>query len=594
VGRRARLDALLFAQRRFAAEFATGAHGVGDETRWLEPAADFGTVPTLLLTLEQVGFVEPVDYRSAARAAVALAQGIDASTTSRRLALFQAAVALVARCERVGSIDGAAARAMISDLFRAASMPAEDYATAILQRVRQLLERLPGSAAGGSAEDRLLDGLAGVGVAGAKPVIEWEGRRYEVDAARAERKRLGAICEMQGGRTLDTVIALGTSVGELLDPGSSPERVGAAAAAAATAAGGGEPGEEWLFGFRLDGVRNGLVEAAQDAGRKPGQPRSDGIRRRLAAGLEADLAAVLVSHVYALWLDPESPLVAGDSPGRRHDFGLGGPGNGPWAFARQADLGSTRGVRGSLLGLDRCLAREVLRPTRLGLPERAPTLRPEDARGLAESIVALNPFRLTAGAGLVAGAVKRGRARVTAAARDVAALDTLLASAGVDGIRRRLARVAAADGPEAVLDQLSLAELLALGEDFRAPVPGAVLAHWGTAARLVDGSLGQRMPRRLAWLERAWRPGAGLLPTQVADLQIRTAEWLADRRLPSALAHGILSLAAWDLALTVQVSSPDDWLPVVRAAQAVPPERFEDYVSALAATGVLVPLPPGK
>jgi len=76
----------------------------------------------------------------------------------------------------------------------------------------------------------------------------------------------------------------------------------------------------------------------------------------------------------------------------------------------------------------------------------------------------------------------------------------------------------------------------------------------------------------------------------MADLQVRVAEWLSDRRLPALLARGVLAMATWDLAMHAQVANPDDWLSVVRAAQSVTDQQFEDYVWALAAGGALVPV----
>ena len=172
-----------------------------------------------------------------------------------------------------------------------------------------------------------------------------------------------------------------------------------------------------------------------------------------------------------------------------------------------------------------------------------------------------------------------------AAAGTPAALDALLALAGVDGTRRRLARMAAAGRPDGLFQDVSLAEVLAVGQQDGPAVPRAVLDAWGVASRFVDGSLGLRMPRRLGWLDCGGHPGAALIAAQVADLQVRVAECLAELRLPAALARGVLSQAVWDLTMTVQVAGWDDWLPVIRAGQALSVERFGDFISALAAAG---------
>jgi len=591
--RRLRFDMLLFAQRRFADHWATGGRGA-DEEIWLEPVARFPAQQTLLLTLEQMRFVLPEDYRRATAAAGALETGFDPSRASRRVAVFQAMVSLIAQCQRAGSLAGSVAHGLVSDVFRMAAAGADDYGAAALDCLRVFVARLSASPSAGTAEARLLDGLAGTAVERPRPVVEWEGRQYTVDLARAERRRLEEVRARQGGRSVDDILELGRAVSDLLEGSTAPDRTRQAATGVLLAMGGdgSQGGGERLLGFRVDGALEDMRDAARAAG-GPKWQRSESARKRLAAGLEVMLAEVLLAHAYALWLDPETPLIPGDGPDRRHDLGLRVAGDwGPWLIPRT--VGDAAAVRGSLLGLDRCLAREALRSTMVGLPGRPPTLPSEDARGLAESVVALDPLTLTdEGARLIAGAVKRGRARLAASAGDRAALEDVLAAAGVDGARRRLARLEAPRGAPGILAQVSLSEVLAIGQD-GAPIPEPVLSRWGVAARLVDGSLGQRMPGRLSCLERAGRPGGGLLAAHMADPQIRVAEWLSERRLPALLARGVLAMATWDLAMHAQVANHDDWLSVVRAAQSVTDQQFEDYVWAMAAGGALVPAGPSR
>ena len=75
----------------------------------------------------------------------------------------------------------------------------------------------------------------------------------------------------------------------------------------------------------------------------------------------------------------------------------------------------------------------------------------------------------------------------------------------------------------------------------------------------------------------------------MADLQLRVAEWLAERNLPAALTPGVMAFAMWDLVMNTQMADGDDWIPVFRAAQGVSSDRIADYVAALAADGPLVP-----
>ncbi len=516
--RRARLDGLLFTQRLAA------RGGPDAAAEWLETAASFPDCPLLFLTLEQLGASDPADYRAAARAAAAITAGHRQPEASRRLAAFQAGIVLAAQLERAGTLKGPAVLELLRELFAVAPLGRARYAAGMADWIeRVLLGRLGNSDSG--AEARLLDALAGIatGTGAPAPVVEWEGRPYVVDLAKANRERLEAVREGQGGPTLDEVLA---------------------------------------------------------------QQRSGG-------DFEGALSAVLTALVYALVSDPDAPAVPGDGPWLRHDFGLGDDASSrAW---RLVERRGSRGGRGSLLGLDRAMARDGLRPTMMGLPSRPPTLSLEATAGLAESVAALDSRRLSdEGRDQVAAALRRGRERLADAARRAGELDAVLASVGVDGIRRRLARRAAGADPSRVFENVSLGEVLEVGQASGPRVAGAVLDAWGVAARPIDGSLGTRMPRRLAWRERSGRPGSGLVAAQVADLHLRVVEWLAERRLPGRLAPSILAQAAWDLAMTAQVSGPDDWLPVVRAAQAVSSQRLEDYVSALTAGGPLKPASEGE
>ena len=81
---------------------------------------------------------------------------------------------------------------------------------------------------------------------------------------------------------------------------------------------------------------------------------------------------------------------------------------------------------------------------------------------------------------------------------------------------------------------------------------------------------------------------SGTLSTQIADLNLHIALTLKALNLPAALAKGVLAAATQDYVDTVNPLYTDDWLTLVRRAQAVPPERIADYVAALTSSGPLV------
>jgi hypothetical protein len=134
--------------------------------------------------------------------------------------------------------------------------------------------------------------------------------------------------------------------------------------------------------------------------------------------------------------------------------------------------------------------------------------------------------------------------------------------------------------PEAALATASLAELAWAGRPPDATLPDA----WGTAS-IVDGQLAVRMPRPWPIELVAGRPTLAHGLTQFADLKLRLAEMLVERTLPASLTRSLVAAALQDFIDEVQPVVPDDWLTYVRTAQALSPERMDDYVAALAVPG---------
>jgi hypothetical protein len=592
--RRARLDSVLFGQRLFADAVRQHlpidalADGVS------EVLSAFPAHQALIVTLERMGLAEPLDYQQAVQAARKLTARFDPFQQSLRLATFQGALALVARLDAVGALSPGTARDLCRSLFPLASSDETSYPGEVARWIESaLLARLPRkpAAAPDSAEDRLIEALAGASVEQPTPIIEWEGHSYRVDVARAEQTRLRRIRRKQGGCDLDGALELGRIILRMTGAAASSDGVRTEVSRllelVPTLIAGDRP---TLFGFEIGRTRDEMVARARQIGEGRGDPKSAATKRLLAAGLAVVLADVLASHVYATALgDPETPLLLAENPARRHDFALQAVSErGPWLVARVTRVGSASAASGSLLALERTFARYWLRPTTLASPVARPVLWEHEVQGLGESVAALNPFQLTdQGRDTLVGALRRGRDRLTDAALHGGDIDRLAETAGVEGWRRRLIRRAAAADPAAVAGYFSLGEVLGLG--LAGPLPPDLDA-WGLSMRVVDGSLEQRLPCRLDWDEMAGRPGRGLLSARVADLHLRVAESLAELKLPAALAPGILSYAMWDLAMSTQMIDEDDWLSVARAAQAVSTARMADHVSALTSDGPLVPV----
>jgi hypothetical protein len=136
-----------------------------------------------------------------------------------------------------------------------------------------------------------------------------------------------------------------------------------------------------------------------------------------------------------------------------------------------------------------------------------------------------------------------------------------------------------------VLSYFSLTELLYLGAQPSTPS----LDAWGVAAGAYSGCICTMfpIPGRATFLAGRWPSGA--VATQVADLNLRVAIVLSELHLPAALARDVLASATQDYVDRVKPLYPDDWLTLVRSAQALPLSRIEDYLGALTANGPLLP-----
>ena len=127
----------------------------------------------------------------------------------------------------------------------------------------------------------------------------------------------------------------------------------------------------------------------------------------------AALGEALVSLAYAAAIgEPDGPALAGSDPSLRHDFGAE-----PWALPDEVvGPGEPRHVRGSLLGLERALARLFLDGLAGdALPVAPPVIDAVQRRSLAVSAVLSNPRDLTdADRDAISAAIESGRARVAA------------------------------------------------------------------------------------------------------------------------------------------------------------------------------------
>ena len=154
----------------------------------------------------------------------------------------------------------------------------------------------------------------------------------------------------------------------------------------------------------------------------------------------------------------------------------------------------------------------------------------------------------------------------------------------MDGWRLRALRWTVANEPPRVGSMFSLTELLYLG---RAPIND--LNPWGASAIGWSGCVCTVLAPPSLWRLLSGRPQLGLMAATIPDLNLHVALMLRELKLPAAIAKAVLAGAVQDFIDESRPTDFNDWLTLVRSAQAVSRDRIEDYVAAATASGPLVP-----
>lgn len=209
IGRR-RLNTLLFVQRVFNAGSDQESSAVATIAR------AYLSFPALMISLERTGVTSLDEYVRAAEHAARLSAIESPSLRRNAIAQFQAALALIERSHRARTLSNASATTLLSSLCALEVSSRTGYQARFTEWVRAQL--LPAFPKRDSLEETLLAGIAGVHAGPTDtPVIEWEERRYRVDPAFAELRRLQQVRERQGGATLDATLAAIDSQRQLAD-----------------------------------------------------------------------------------------------------------------------------------------------------------------------------------------------------------------------------------------------------------------------------------------------------------------------------------------------------------------------------------------
>jgi hypothetical protein len=598
---RERYEMTLWAQRLFA----NVGPASSDLTSAIVACRGFVRFETLLLTLERMDIRDPAIYRDAVVHAATIANSGGAREHTS-LALYEASLALIERLRLSRRLDAATAGLLVHSLAQlplddqepfALTAWIDDRLTPAISGANRDAVRVAAADAAADLESRLLDALGGgapvspsadlvaatsanamvaAGTTGRAPHVQWEGQSYRVDLAAAERARMAVVRRGQDGPSLDAALSAFRSPGA---PGA------------------------------IDGT-SGEREQREKA-------RRDVKSERQAASV---LAEVLVRIVYASHLPGDRPELLQNAPWRRHDFGLDVH---PETLRRRLAWrqpeeltggGIAWHLRGSLLALDLALAPYHLR--RISDDPPAPTINEGDRTSATTGVALLNPFDVTdEDRDQLVATIARGRAAIAAQARDPAALLTLARRAGFSEWRLQALRwtlgsasrpapaspvitealaasrasvgssASAAAGVEDAVAAFAIIDQFWAGEPDLAMV--VRLDRWGPSVLPLTGQLATRLPRARAWEDFAGRLGSGIFVTQIADVHLQTASFLAARGLPASLYRGAMAAAVQDFVDHAPARHFDDWSALVMYARTLPASRFEDYVAALTVEGPL-------
>ena len=609
---RARLRAMAFVQRVF------GGRGRQDLAAALMAARAVILYPMLMLSVERMGIDDTRVYASLARAARRLERIRQPLQLRNALSQFQGAVALVERATLAGAMGPAVAGEALLALAEAPLTRRGEFDGAIgVWLAEHLLPgvgvRIAPSFDSDAMDQQLLAALAGSADA-ERPVIDWEGLTYEFDRRTAQFERYIQTRERLGGNRLDAVLAL-----------SEAARAMASGAVAAP-----EPLVEQLersvtairaprVGIHVPNTRSvtyedtirPILEELRSIVRRGRLRRLPDVAERLRPVVDVLLADLLRTLPYVVHVaNSYAVRLMGDDIAARHEFGVriddaADRARAPWRmprggtdppvpFHRLGEFWIEPGVEdpftgvwhvyGALMSLDLALANFHLPRLASAIPSETPAFVFAEESYFAHGVTLFNPTAVTGGqVSGIAGAIRRGRARVRQALVDATALSDIARDAGLGALRRNELAWMARNLPDGVEPFFSRTELFWLGLHDGAEEAGRPPAGWGAPAIWLDGCLCVRIPPPDA-LDLSAVP-AERLASEFADLQLALAEAVDDLALPPPIVGDLLPLAMRELLDGVSASRRGRVDALVRYVKELSRERIEDYVAALVGPG---------
>jgi hypothetical protein len=302
-----------------------------------------------------------------------------------------------------------------------------------------------------------------------------------------------------------------------------------------------------------------------------------------------DLIECLTSVLYAVDLgDPDGQAASGGAVWQRHKFKPdAGSEDTTWRIATENFGAGGWHLNGSLLALEAAMPRLTLRRLDASTVPAPTQLSTSDRRTVSLTIALMERPTLTgASQEAAASAIARGRDRLRRLSTDRDTLAAVVRDAGLSEWRANGVAWMLDTDPGRVGSLFTLADIYRLGGGRFSDGP------WGGAALSLDGSLSLRAVTD-PWEEYMGRPSTGQLGAQLIDVQLRTAEALAEFRLPASIARDVSAFAMQDVLDRAQPAYFDDFLSLAFTARDLDRDRFEDYVAALAASGPLRPVTKG-
>ena len=548
---------------------------------------------TLMLTLERIGVRNPAIYSASAKTARLLST-LDIERRSIALKQFQGALSLVEKLHRAQSVSDIEGESVAGSLV---TQPVVDgrYQGRIVSWIRQVL--FPVLKIEPTATEReLIEKMVGAGAGADQRQVNWEGASYRIDLPRQEIQRTMQIRQQQGQPTIDMAIRLEQIAMSLQSPKVTLDDARKLASELSVISKLLVPPkvtkDELPGGIdRLYDPRPDLAAVTRNLSRVRQTRDLERVSRNAPQVLDiADWAAgeALTSIAFALELrDPKTAVLSGQNVAIRHDFGFGNKNGGEVRLAVSwsdpfVDISPGRPWRtqGSILGLDGTLAHLAFQRTASDV-KPSPLFSDNERNTFTRSLGFMSVYDFSdSGQAAIALGTERGRQRIAELTASPGNLESVADEIQMDGWRRRAVQWALTNDPPAVPSYFTMTDYLRLGN-------GDIASDWASWGMAESDCYCLRLPARFEAWAATGREQRGILAAQIADLNLHVAATLERLRLPSSLTKAVLTLALQEFLNQVRPTDANDWLTLVRAAQAVPQEKIEDYIATLTVNGPL-------